>query len=280
MIPTPEMLQAAHKAWKDTVFQGKSAETATEAALTAALALIPGEPVGWIWKLPDGDEWQYRDGSEKPDSLGLPKATAAKVILQPVYVAPAPLPVAVKIKPLEWKNRTAKTDAGVMYAISGHRKLGERGFILRIVSGLGTENHNIDDFDEAKAAAQQDYEQRIRSALSSPVGGTEETVTDALRRISELTPARANARTANDLHLTVKAIADTALAGISPTPASDIAALREENEIIRNAGIRFLKAADAYVDGEDIPEETLMVEYGDALDAFRSALSQQEESRG
>lgn len=38
----------------------------------------------------------------------------------------------------------------------------------------------------------------------------------ALQRLSELTPGRANARTPYDLHLTVKAIADTALARQEP----------------------------------------------------------------
>lgn len=47
----------------------------------------------------------------------------------------------------------------------------------------------------------------------------------------------------------------------------------EDTAEVVEAGERFLKACDAYVDGEEIPDETLMVEYGDALEAFRAALA-------
>ena len=47
-----------------------------------------------------------------------------------------------------------------------------------------------------------------------------EVLRSALQRISELTPARANARDARDLHLTVKAIAEVALAATRSASAT------------------------------------------------------------
>jgi hypothetical protein len=38
-----------------------------------------------------------------------------------------------------------------------------------------------------------------------------------------------------------------------------------------------LKATDAYVDGESVPEVNLMMEYGDALYAFRAAIAPEQE---
>jgi hypothetical protein len=58
---------------------------------------------------------------------------------------------------------------------------------------------------------------------------------------------------------------------------AEIAALRAENERLRQTGTRFLKATDAYVDGESVPEVNLMMEYGDALYAFRAAIAPEQE---
>jgi hypothetical protein len=44
-------------------------------------------PVGWRWKLPSDDFWQFTDGPEKP-RLGLPRSTEAVATFEPIYAAP------------------------------------------------------------------------------------------------------------------------------------------------------------------------------------------------
>lgn len=53
--------------------------------------------------------------------------------------------------------------------------------------------------------------------------------------------------------------------------------VRSTSEIGKPTGTRFLKATDAYVDGESVPEVNLMMEYGDALYAFRAAIAPEQE---
>ncbi len=71
-------------------------DAALSDALTAALSLLPGKPVGWRWKLPSDDFWQFKNGPERP-RLGLPTRTEAAAIIEPVYAAPAPQPVSERI---------------------------------------------------------------------------------------------------------------------------------------------------------------------------------------
>jgi hypothetical protein len=66
-----------------------------------------------------------------------------------------------------------------------------------------------DERDRAKREAAD-----LRAALKAEQVLTGE-LHEALYRLAELTPARANAGDAQDLHLTVKAIAETAIAKVA-----------------------------------------------------------------
>lgn len=185
----------------------------------------------------------------------------------------------VNIKPLEWHREPRKLFARspfiqIFYEIRPF-DMGQDCWKYKLEAfGIWT-GPFFDTEDEAKAVAQADYEQRIRSALvdvpaveSKPVGylfelfysgsdrwsgqlfsdhdpadnlpaehvrnvrplytrpplregeDSAEVLRSALQRISELTPARANAKDARDLHHTVKAIADVALAATRSASAT------------------------------------------------------------
>lgn len=90
-------------------------------------------------------------------------------VVRPLYTHPAPQSEAVAVKALEWDdlpgNRIAASSrsnvCGVHYAIYQ-----DSGRFEPVWSGsLGT---LYDTVDEAKAAAQADFDQRIRSALTHP----------------------------------------------------------------------------------------------------------------
>ncbi|NTJ67580.1 hypothetical protein G6M50_06350 [Agrobacterium rhizogenes] len=89
------MIEAACDAYANGDPNEYPSKSGMKDALTAALALLPGEPVGWRWKLPSDDFWQFKDGPERP-RLGLPTKTEASAIIEPLYAAPAPQPVSVK----------------------------------------------------------------------------------------------------------------------------------------------------------------------------------------
>lgn len=78
----------------------------------------------------------------------------------PLYAEPRE-PVAVKVKALEWRGDFAHTDIGMFYMISPYNG----GAILEKCRGSSTMKSVWPSEDEAKAAAQADYESRIRSAL-------------------------------------------------------------------------------------------------------------------
>lgn len=87
--------------------------------------------------------------------------------------------------------------------------------------------------------------------LSSPASApVEPVVIKALQRIAALTPNRANARTAKDLHLTVKAIAENALAE-QPAPVEAVAAVPAGWVI---AALLSLEAYEADL-GERLPDD-------------------------
>lgn len=169
----------------------------------------------------------------------------------------------------QWRAKTPWGDFVIWHyqMIDDEAKRGPKFTVGSHMTPFPVMDVEFDTLDEAKAAAQADYEQRIRSALVDvpvePVAhiiegmngedprvyltqkydprrpdfwlneeararhrvtplythpphregeDSAEVLRSALQRISELTPARANARDARDLHLTVKAIADVALA--------------------------------------------------------------------
>ncbi|GAC1042313.1 hypothetical protein [Rhizobium sp. No.120] len=149
--------------------------------------------------------------------------------------SPAPLPVAVE--DLEWNgagnNIYASTPFGP-YAIR-HNTTSLTTFPLELVipgEKVATQFFYFED--RAKAAAQADYESRIRSALSSPVGGMEERPP---LRISAHEYAMEYEFRADEGDYAPtdgeRAMIEDAINGflgeneISPTPASDIAALQK-----------------------------------------------------
>ncbi len=211
-------------------------------------AEIVAEPVAWRFKHKHvvDDRWRFND---KPPQ-GEPWTKG-----EPLYAAPAPLPVAVKIKPLEWAGRNA--DGTILIANVTPMQywaweLGEYGY-WSWGTLSGREVHG--GIDGAKAAAQQDYETRIRSALSSPVGGMEGGWRDIdeqavsgerilllwkpIGGLSEHVELGRFSKAATGWVNTYGKPFSTApdkwapLAPFFPTPVSDIAALREENERLK-----------------------------------------------
>ncbi|TWB61640.1 hypothetical protein FBZ98_101985 [Rhizobium sp. ERR 922] len=122
--------------------------------------------------------------------------------------APAPLPVAVKA--LEWNPYRAETPFG-WYEINDQRGVSDselKGRPPFLLCGSRMDYSRYHTLEAARSAAQADYEARIRSALSSPVGGTaNDEMNESLWRFW------------NDK---------------AKQLASDIAALREENRRLRN----------------------------------------------
>ncbi len=214
MIPTPEMIEAACDAYANGDPNEYPSKSGMKYALTAALALIPGEPVAILAKR-DVELFDVNDTQIVAATL-FPKGTLRPENEFPVYAAsqartcegaddpeercpkhpsectcwqvdndhparkssasPAPLPVAVKVKPLEWREESIPP-AGEIVAPSPIGlycvKLGAQNFYplwLRDKVQLGY----FTTIEEAKAAAQADYESRIRSSLSYPVEGRTE----------------------------------------------------------------------------------------------------------
>lgn len=121
------------------------------------------------------------------------------------------------VKPLKWTKAALDGKFGWLII-----RYAQTPFGRYYVEKFGSENYRVSlseqvltsilpsSVDEGIAAAQADYERRILSALSQP-HPADERVVEALERIRDLTPADANARSAQDLYLSVKAIAVTAL---------------------------------------------------------------------
>lgn len=239
MNPTTEMIEAARKAYVTELPETAlyPSEFAMRAALTAAIALIPGEPVAWQWRQTYAGRWgnwndcglsttdvqKWRDLAEKLSN---------EVQVRPLYAAPAPLPVAVKA--LEWNgagnNIYASTPFGP-YAIR-HNTTSLTTFPLELVipgEKVATQFFYFED--RAKAAAQADYESRILSALSYTAGGTEEELTDdQLKTTVEICRSAAEDMIKANIQwrLDPRYILRLCDAVSSyPIPASDIAALQK-----------------------------------------------------
>ncbi|MBB4017328.1 hypothetical protein GGR16_002357 [Chelatococcus caeni] len=110
----------------------------------AALRAAPADPAMWRWRGPKGG---WIADERKPSAWDA----------EPLYTAP-PAPVAVK--PLEWHASTWRDNSW----------LAPHGFGENYVAYLNGETwrcvgHDFPSLEAAKAAAQADYERRIRSAL-------------------------------------------------------------------------------------------------------------------
>jgi len=210
-------------------------------ALAAALALIPGEPVAWevAEMLPSGSRrWQVVEHENHARML----AERLKADVRPLFAAPAPLPVAVK--ELEWgADNCAETPFG-SYTINDYGADDDKSewqwtFHCYPYGDPDETKHSTEN--AAKAAAQADYEARIRSALSSPAQTgycsdceSQTTITngrcscgsgrvvstpasdiaglrEALERIAEASPRSTNSWSAEEAFSWCAAIAETAL---------------------------------------------------------------------
>jgi len=184
-VITPEMIEAACRAYANGDIHSLPYKSGMEAAIEAALALLPEEPVAWLW-FNDGFE-QFTFGNRKP----VDNAT-------PLYAAPAPLPVAVKIKQLKWEEprptanypewQAHNLTVGFRALIDTHEPICFGKFPLRINGTMV--KRKFSTVEAAKAYAQDKYEETvreiIRSALSSPAASDiaalrETIITDAIR---------------------------------------------------------------------------------------------------
>lgn len=252
MKPTSEMLKAGMNAQK-AHRAGDAFEGEVRDILTAALALLPGEPIGYadldhiarkedagssIYPKPTGgcrapvyaapliphgqmsvieavDAWL-----SQPEGYGLrierlydeinysPKVrpwleAAYQRGFEASAASPAPLPVAVKIKPLEWKH-----DGHSYYAYCG----------VTDVRWTAGNTEEMAQKDEIRAT-------RIRSALSSPA--SPQCCMCGKKGLSTVEGDGGSECELSDGRWVCSAECwDKA---VDPTPASDIAALREEN---------------------------------------------------
>lgn len=166
---TPEMRAAACAALNERGQGNTITIPDVNAMLSAALALVPGEPVGWRWKLPSDDFWQFKDGPERP-RLGLPTKTEAAATIEPVYAAPVPQPVAVKA--LEWEallNRADRYDQWKAYTIIGRYSISDVKTAFEWHWDGHGAVHREPSLVAAMSAIQAHFDAAIRSALVNPV---------------------------------------------------------------------------------------------------------------
>lgn len=141
----------------------------------------------------EGSPWHDKFHLIRPDSLEADYGTFADKLIGAVnslrLAATQPDAGAVKVKPLEWTiekrygiNIHIGRGAGFMYEAA--IKVYSAGWVVTMG---GDTFYNSDDADEdaAKAAAQADYEQRIRSALVHPAPASDVALRGALGMIAD-----------------------------------------------------------------------------------------------
>lgn len=123
------------------------------------------EAAAWVWEAFIGGCWETFYAKRKPDFSNWDCDTRGLI---PLYTAPPAQPVAVSFPPLEWTEERKYTmtlqvgrSLGYWYEVSAKCYspgwIATRGGLAVIYDG--------DSEDDAKAACQADYEQRIHSAL-------------------------------------------------------------------------------------------------------------------
>lgn len=160
MIPTPEMIEAAIEAYREgTYLDDERVFASVNAIVAAALALLPGEAVAVWRKFENGNN--YLDIRDK-------ELFASSNEIELFASTPAPLPVAVK--GLEWEHLGGdfhRAKAPLFGNIRIENYGGSEFIVTYSIPGY-SDTFTPGKFasaDEAKAAAQADYETRIRSAL-------------------------------------------------------------------------------------------------------------------
>ncbi len=304
--PTPEMIEAAKAKGREMAGNQPGAlveafAEVAEAGATAALAIVPGEPVAQMHD--SGDGFGLR-----PIWLGSVPAEGAFL-----YAAPAPQPVSVKA--LRELIISGIKDQGYGYTLKGDK--------LTVSS------------DEVFAVNIVDLANFIRSALSSPVeGGTEkeervrlskeaaaDAALDLLQKNGWKPGDKMSVHSVSQLMGDFALIVDrgeiqcdwpncgccadaacrdavTFMERTSPSTSAEpeeiqiennflnendalraeIEALRVENERMKEAGSRLLKACDVF-DGDELHTDDSVCAYSDALEDFRAALQQQGEGK-
>ncbi|MCZ3377477.1 hypothetical protein [Rhizobium sp. AG207R] len=259
MTPTPEMIEAF---WSKVEVQRTGAIHGLEDGLAAALALLPGEPVAWEYEVAnymggrDGAfiGWDKRLSAKKPsDAQGIRN-------LRPLYASPAPLPVESKEVSSRWRifedtihgywgielEQAGNDDDAILRPIKVHRdtvariadahnaalipaplpvavKADTYALAVEVVDAvLGYSIENSGDPDRQRALYQLVGE-RIRSALSSPV--LPQCCMCGKKGLSTVEGDGGSECELSDGRWVCSAECwDKA---VEPTPASDIAALKE-----------------------------------------------------
>ncbi|MDK4720086.1 hypothetical protein PH552_12100 [Rhizobium sp. CNPSo 3968] len=257
MSPTPEMIEAVAAKFRP-MFSEEMAEGLATEVLTAALALLPGGPVAHIVTQPNGKQrvtlaTQY-DPMASSFWVGgeMPKGYS----VTPLYASPAPLPVAVKAQldeTVDWIGTVACPCT--TFEQDETCPVGQPSLLCGACGGKGVvkaETVMALAAEMLKVAEQVDE-------LEDPFAAWESI--ELLKSASSPTP----------------------------TPASDIAALREENGILSEALKRMENCYEQLAATRTHEIYTAMIDGGQA-DALldldnarrnaRTALSQQGESKG
>lgn len=135
----------------------------------AVLKLLPAalstegeaEPVAWRYRSDGKAIWNYCEGS-------YPRGVGAEIV-QPLYASPPS--AGVKVKPLEWQacqNDIHHANPDWLFCGYVIARTGERVTWRPSESDEWRESASL---DEAKAAAQADYEARIRASLATEKEG-------------------------------------------------------------------------------------------------------------
>jgi hypothetical protein len=120
------------------------------------------EPVAWRWNWGAGGRWFYDE--ERPSDQDAKSPYFGKLTtIEPLYASRTPNTEMV-VKALEWFEGFAQTPFGE-YGVNPYDDIGGRGWVW---SFDDREHGNFATEIEACAAAQSDFDQRIRSALASP----------------------------------------------------------------------------------------------------------------
>ena len=159
------------------------------AALDAALS-TDAEPVaeGWLYDQECGNAFKSYWKTIFIDREPGPMRGIRNI--RKVFTAP-PAP-SVAVKALEWQSRGRKNGDTYANSVVGQYSVGDiwgeiKSLLRTIVDGQDDDQvlgvHG--SFEDAKAAAQADYEARIRSALSAQVQDVAETYADKIRKAAE-----------------------------------------------------------------------------------------------
>lgn len=143
---------------------GEIAPMSSKDAMAIETALSAAEPARWLVEehLPSGAiRWQAVEHEHHAREIA---SKSSRTTVAPLYRAP-PAP-SVAVKALEWEAREDGSHCGTS-AIGRYHVFPGTGFSYDLCGPVGGRLSTHKRLSEAKAAAQADYEARIRSALSA-----------------------------------------------------------------------------------------------------------------